>query len=144
MAREGTVCPRPCVRGRCARDRESETVCPRPCVRDRESETVGPRPCVRDRASDTETFLVGCQIVLNTARQQVSSRHIFFRDEADRDRHAHPNQETIMRTSTNEKRQGLCAYVAMHRGPGKGKNTQQQMRRGRSLAFDICLANARC
>ena len=34
-----TVCPRPCVR-----DRVSETVCPRPCVRDRESETLCPRP----------------------------------------------------------------------------------------------------
>ena len=44
MCRSETVSPRPCVR-----DRVSETVCPRPCVRDR----VCPRPCVRDRVSET-------------------------------------------------------------------------------------------
>jgi len=39
-----TVCPRPCVR-----DRVSVTVCPRPCARGRVSEAVGPRRWVRDR-----------------------------------------------------------------------------------------------
>ena len=40
-----TVSPRPCVRDRVSaivRDRVSETVCPRPCVRDAVLETVCP------------------------------------------------------------------------------------------------------